>query len=159
MPNTTCTITRHLLPQFYLNMEMSKFFNIWPSNDLGIGCRKILPGKIIQKEGPEDIPSMFEVSLKSIQEKPFWYLWKYAITSLWCLGRGLWIMHLMALCDNKWQSIISKTDARMFMNWNYMCQWYLNNIFIVGKPWWLDNIDQTYSILKCFKVSNWHVLK
>ena len=32
---------------------------------------------------------MCEVSLKNVQEKPYWYLWKYTITSLHCLAQGI----------------------------------------------------------------------
>ena len=43
----------------------------------------------MQEERTEDILLMCEVSLKNNQEKPFWYLCKYSITSLQSLAQGI----------------------------------------------------------------------
>ena len=43
----------------------------------------------MQEERTEDILSTCEVSLKNIEEKPFWYLCKYSITNLQSLVQGI----------------------------------------------------------------------
>ncbi len=43
----------------------------------------------MQEERTEDILSICEVSLKNIEEKPFWYLCKYSITSFQSLAQGI----------------------------------------------------------------------